>query len=186
MKDILILVDCQYDFIDGSLACQNSKNAITSLKKHIDDRDIEVRYSADWHSTKNKSFIDNGGIWPSHCVQYTKGAEIHEIFQDLKDPNNRPSDLNVYYKGQDDDIEEYSCFNAKRKDGKSIRENVQNLEIGGIATEFCVKESVIAFSNEGIPVKVIVSGLAYVDEENHLKTLEELSKLENVTLIDEE
>ena len=65
----LLIVDCQYDFIDGSLACEGALEAVDSAVAFINARpDVATLYSVDWHSPANRSFLPNGGIWPPHCI----------------------------------------------------------------------------------------------------------------------
>ena len=81
MNKSLIVVDCQYDFIDGSLACINAENAVKNIIDFINENPkLNVYYSCDWHSENNKSFKRHGGIWPDHCVQNKRGSEIHKDF----------------------------------------------------------------------------------------------------------
>ena len=61
--DHLIIVDCQYDFIDGSLACSHSREAVRNIIAFANANDVECMYTSDWHSKTNKSFKINGGIW---------------------------------------------------------------------------------------------------------------------------
>ena len=60
--DSLVIVDCQYDFIDGSLACSGSHEAVAYLIDFINRHEVEVLYTSDWHSPTNQSFTVNGGI----------------------------------------------------------------------------------------------------------------------------
>lgn len=48
--DSLVIVDCQYDFIDGSLACSGSHEAVAYLINFINRHEMEVLYTSDWHS----------------------------------------------------------------------------------------------------------------------------------------
>ena len=54
--DSLVIVDCQYDFIDGSLACSGSHEAVAYLINFINRHEMEVLYTSDWHSPANRSF----------------------------------------------------------------------------------------------------------------------------------
>ena len=58
--DSLVIVDCQYDFIDGSLACSGSHEAVAYLINFINRHEMEVLYTSDWHSPANRSFKVNG------------------------------------------------------------------------------------------------------------------------------
>lgn len=177
MKDILV-VDCQYDFIDGTLACAHSQEAVRNIINFINaNPDARVFYSADNHGEKHCSYIPNGGTWPVHCQAGTHGAELHSSFAaDIKNPAQRPNASNVYRKGENDSLEEYSAFSAKNKSGHTISEDIgQEVLACGIATEFCVKESVLALMNSGRKVEVSADLLGWVDGEGHKKTLAELS-----------
>lgn len=84
--DSLVIVDCQYDFIDGSLACSGSHEAVAYLIDFINRHEVEVLYTSDWHSPTNQSFTVNGGIWPIHCVAGEKGSALdRHFFADIID-----------------------------------------------------------------------------------------------------
>ena len=121
MVDDLIIVDCQYDFIDGSLACQHSKEAVEYLVDFINTHPVRALYTSDWHKETNKSFKVNGGIWPVHCVAGTHGAAVSEDFaKGIKEKANHPGKENLFLKGQNDDVEEYSAFNGVNGEGKPL------------------------------------------------------------------
>ena len=104
--DSLVIVDCQYDFIDGSLACSGSHEAVAYLINFINRHEMEVLYTSDWHSPANRSFKVNGGIWPIHCVAGEKGSALdRHFFADIIDVKNRPNEENIFHKGMDDIVE---------------------------------------------------------------------------------
>ena len=176
----ILVVDCQYDFIDGTLACGHSEEAVKNIISFINaNPDAKIYYSADNHSPKHCSYIPNGGTWPIHCQAGTHGAEIHSSFaRDIKNPSQRPNDATVYRKGENDSVEEYSAFEAKNKAGEKLCDVIgHEVIVTGIATEFCVKESVLALLNSGRKVKVKAEMLGWVDADNHSKTLDELSAM---------
>lgn len=172
----LIVVDCQYDFIDGTLACENAENAIKNIIEYINNNEVRVHYSKDWHTLDNKSFSVNGGIWPIHCVQGQKGSEIHYDFtKQINDLSKRPTDKNTYYKGIEDEVEEYSAYNAKNKSGVLLRENLEKeVIVAGIASEYCVRETIVALLKDGYKLTILIDGLGYVNTSDHLKNLEDL------------
>ena len=179
MKDILV-VDCQYDFIDGTLACAHSEEAVKNIIAFINaNPDARVFYSADNHSSSHCSYIPNGGTWPVHCQAGTHGAELHaSLFTDITNPAQRPTEANTYYKGENDSVEEYSAFNAKNKAGRKLNEELgQDVIVCGIASEFCVRESVLALKDSGRKVEVPEAMLAWVDAEGHKKNIAELSAM---------
>ncbi|WP_409227924.1 isochorismatase family protein [Gudongella sp. SC589] len=172
----LIVVDCQYDFIDGTLACENAENAVNSIIKYINSNDIKVHYSKDWHSIHNGSFKDNGGVWPVHCVQGERGARLHEDFyKHVEKDVKRPKEDNVFYKGIDDEVEEYSAYNAENSQKLSLKDALEDeVIVAGIASEYCVRETVLELLEAGHMVEILKDGLGYVDSEDHLKNLQDL------------
>ena len=177
-KNILV-VDCQYDFIDGTLACEFADEAVKNIVALINSNpDAKIYYSLDWHNPEHCSFVNNGGTWPVHCVAKTHGAELHEIFyNEIKNPEQRPNENNMYFKGCNNDVEEYSAFDAKNKSGHALNQDIKSneLTVVGIASEFCVKESILAFMNAGKKIKFVKNCVAYVNSDGHAKNLQELS-----------
>ena len=175
----LLVVDCQYDFVEGSLACQHSHEAVDSIIDYINDHpDLEVFYSADWHSPTNHSFQEQGGSWPPHCVQNTQGAELDKHFaRDIVSERQRPNEKNIFYKGLDDLVEEYSAFEARNASGQILHELLpHDLIVAGIASEFCVRETILALDKAGFNVRVLSPGLAYVNLDQHKENLADLSR----------
>ena len=179
-----IVVDMLYDFIDGTLACYNAQDAVKESVKFINDNPIHmVIYVCDSHPNNHCSFAESGGIWPLHCVAGTKGSQVHESFYNqITLPDARPSSNNILRKGEDPNFEQYSGFQAITEKGETLLKhlqdnNVENVFVSGIATEFCVNETVKDLKNAGFKVTVIGKALAYVDYNGHKKTLEEFKKM---------
>ena len=181
-----LVVDMLYDFIDGTLACGNAENAVHEVVKYINAHPEEkVIYITDYHPANHSSFADFGGIWPVHCVQGTHGGAIHEAFYtDVINPANRPDpERNIFRKGEQVDKEQYSGFASVGPDGRMLSECVgKDLVISGIATEYCVKNTLMEFLNAGHNIELLVPGLGYVDKKGHDETMKELKKL--VTVIE--
>lgn len=178
-----VVVDLIYDFIDGSLACKNAIEAIEEAIKDINNTPSQkVLYICDNHPTNHCSFVENGGIWPAHCVQETRGALIHEDFyKKVEKIENRPNTQNTFYKGRDASLEEYSGFNAVSTEGVKLKDACSNnVVVSGVATEYCVKETVLALNNSGFNVTLLKDALSYVDYNGHVETLEQLSKIVTV------
>ena len=175
--DSLVIVDCQHDFIDGSLACGHGAEAVARIIDFLNTHEVKALYTSDWHSQENRSFKVNGGIWPVHCVAGTKGASLDERFaRDVKEKGNRPSKENVFLKGKDDFVEEYSAFNGETETGVALKDELTpHVYVAGIATEFCVKETVLAILAAGHSVTLLKDGLGRVDEKGHEETLAELA-----------
>lgn len=181
-----IVVDMLYDFIVGSMACGNAENAVAEVIKYINAHpDEKVVYVCDSHPADHSSFVNEGGIWPSHCVQGTRGAEIHKSFYtDVINPANRPDEnRNIFRKGRTRDEEQYSGFESVNINELLLKDCVgKDLIISGIATEYCVKNTLLEFLNAGSNIELLVNGLGYVDKNGHVETLKELEN--KVTFIE--
>lgn len=176
--DDLILVDCQHDFIDGTLACEGGEEAVRYLADFLNGHAVRALYTADWHGPENRSFAENGGVWPVHCVAGTPGAEISEVFTErVANAANRPAPANIFRKGRDDEVEEYSGFAGTNDAGDALGDTASaHVYVGGIASEYCVRETVLALLASGRTVTLLAKGLAYVSKEEHEKNLEDLRK----------
>lgn len=182
MKKSLVVVDCQYDFINGSLACLNAENAVLNIIEFIKNEDVDVLYSADWHSKKHMSFKANGGIWVEHCVAGSKGAELSKEFQKLP-LEKMPSEKNIFRKGTDDGKEEYSAFYAKNADDKTVNEVCgDEVIVCGIASEYCVRETALSLKNAGKTVYLYLNGVGFVNLQDHEKNIKDL-KAKGIILI---
>ena len=182
-KTAHIVVDMLYDFIDGTLACINAEEAVKESVKFINDNPSHtVLYVCDSHPKNHCSFSVNGGIWPSHCVAETRGSQIHKnYYNNILKAESVPSLQNTLKKGENPNNEQYSGFEAVTHEGKTLSDFLQNhsaekVFVSGIATEFCVNETVKDLMNAGFDVTVISKALAYVDYNNHIKTLENFKK----------
>lgn len=183
----LAVVDMLYDFIDGSLACQNAGNAVKATLDFIDsqtrglggeDHEIldtfPILFIRDHHPADHSSFKEQGGIWPAHCVAGTRGGEIH---QDLAP---YASEELTFDKGCDKAVEQYSGFEGTNNAGQSLGEVLELLDttdvyVCGIATEYCVRNTCEDLLKAGFKVHLLKDCIAYVDLQGHTKALEEMA-----------
>lgn len=183
----LAVVDMLYDFIDGSLACQNAGNAVKATLDFIDsqtrgqggeDHEIldtfPILFIRDHHPADHSSFKEQGGIWPAHCVAGTRGGEIH---QDLAP---YASEELTFDKGCDKAVEQYSGFEGTNNAGQSLGEVLELLDttdvyVCGIATEYCVRNTCEDLLKAGFKVHLLKGCIAYVDLQGHTKALEEMA-----------
>ncbi|MDY3118179.1 MAG: isochorismatase family protein [Peptoniphilus sp.] len=174
----LVVVDAQVDFISGTLACRGSEEALESLVKFIESRpDVAVVYTADWHKPTNKSFQENGGIWPVHCVENTDGARLYEGFYALSREDARPGENNLFKKGRRDDVEEYSACLGTNAAGDVLKDCVSGeILVAGFASEYCVRETLLGLCEEGRNASLYLPGVAYVDEKDHEKNLADIRR----------
>jgi nicotinamidase/pyrazinamidase len=147
-RKILIIVDGQYDFLEGgALAVEGGRDAMTNLTEFIEKHYKEydgIFLTADWHPITHCSFKDNGGIWPTHCVQFSHGAAIYQPILDVLD--DLKVDYDVLTKGCDEDHEEYSIFKNVTSEaylkGMNKYNEIGVVDICGIAGDYCVLDTI--------------------------------------------
>jgi len=159
-KKALIVVDVQNDFCPGgSLAVAHGDEVIAPLNnliKEFLDRGEPVYKTRDWHPPQTKHFAGYGGIWPFHCIQNTSGAEFHPDL--LDDPR-----ITVVSKGIDDTADGYSGFDGTNLDELLRADGVSELWVGGLATDYCVKATVIDGIRRGFKVKALAEAMRAVN-----------------------
>ena len=187
-NNALVVVDMLYDFIDGSLACQNAENAVKETLKYIDTQTkgqggeeheildtFPILFIRDHHPADHSSFVEFGGTWPSHCVAGTRGGEIHE------DLLPYACEELTFDKGCDKAVEQYSGYEGVNDAGQSLGEILELLDttdvyVCGIATEYCVRNTCEDLLKAGFKVHLLKDCLAYVELEGHLKSLKEMAE----------
>ena len=155
----LIVVDVQNDFCPGgTLAVAHGDEVIVPLNRLIDeflDSGEPVFKTRDWHQPTTKHFKDYGGTWPVHCVQNTKGAEFHPQLKD--DPRIR-----IISKGLGD-TDCYSGFDETDLAQQLRNADVEEVLVGGLATDYCVKNTVLDAIKQGFAVKALEDAMRPVD-----------------------
>ena len=158
-KRALIVVDVQNDFCPGgSLAVPHGDEVIAPLNRLIAEfleRGEPVFKTRDWHPPKTKHFADYGGTWPVHCVQETKGAEFHPALLD-------DMHIRVVSKGLGDE-DCYSGFDGTDLALQLQRLGVEEVWVGGLATDYCVKNTVLDALKQGFQVKALEDAMRPVD-----------------------
>jgi len=171
----IVVVDELYDFIDGSMACHGAEECIKNsaeLLKKTEGRH-PIIFVCDHHPANHSSFTDQGGPWPPHCVQGTRGGEIADELQPYV------KEELVFYKGTEPSQEQYSGFEGRNDAGKTLDEALKELEIKeiiliGIATEYCVRNTAEDLIKAGYRVFVKEDCLACVEPEDHKKAIAEM------------
>ncbi|HEU5459715.1 MAG TPA: nicotinamidase [Pyrinomonadaceae bacterium] len=158
-KQALIVVDVQNDFCPGgALAVARGDDVVEPLNKLIDEfleRGYPVYKSRDWHPPTTKHFEKYGGTWPVHCVQNTKGAEFHPALRD--DPR-----ITVVSKGLGD-TDCYSAFDETDLAAQLRKQGVREVLVGGLATDYCVKNTVLDALKNGFKVKALSDAMKAVE-----------------------
>lgn len=174
----LVVVDCQYDFINGTLGCQCAEAAVMNAVLFINNHpDMHVMYSMDWHPANHSSFAKYGGIWPEHCVQNTKGSRLHDAFAGLvQNPEQRPNARSTYHKGMHADVEEYSAFNARcEATGHAVSQDaLHDVVICGLASEYCVRETAAAMMKSGRRVALLTDAIGWINSAQHSEIMKYL------------
>ena len=158
-KQALIVVDVQNDFCPGgTLAVPRGDEVVAPLNKLIDEfleRGDPVYKSRDWHPPTTKHFTAYGGTWPVHCVQNTEGAEFHPALSN--DPR-----IKVISKGQGNS-DGYSAFDETNLGSQLKQAGVQEVVVGGLATDYCVKSTVLGAIDRGFKVKAVKDAMRPVN-----------------------
>ena len=166
----LIVVDVQNDFVDpkGNLYVQDAPSVVPSINSMIAAARKEgwlIVYTQDWHPEVTPHFAKDGGIWPVHCVADSWGAEFYSEL-------HVASDAEVVRKGTAGE-DGYSGFSmrdpesATESDTKMesiLRQHeVDEVDVVGIATDYCVKETALDARKRGFRTVVYLSCMKGVD-----------------------
>jgi nicotinamidase/pyrazinamidase len=164
-KDALIVVDVQNDFCPGgTLAVKEGDQVVPVLNRYIDQftkAGLPIFATRDWHPEKTSHFITGGGPWPPHCIQGSQGAQFHP---DLK----LPTATVVVSAGMGSDEDGYSGFlgtdESKAKLADLLRQRgVERIFVGGLATDYCVKHTVLDGLKEGFKVVLLANSVRGVN-----------------------
>jgi nicotinamidase/pyrazinamidase len=161
----LLIIDVQNDFCPGGAlgvpAGDRVVEPLSRLAECFATAGLPVLASRDWHPPVTRHFKEFGGIWPPHCVQNTTGAAFHPALR-------LPPETVVISKGDDPDSDSYSAFDGRSEDGSSLEsilaaQDMQHLSVGGLATDYCVRASVLDALKAGLAVTVLTDAIAGVE-----------------------
>ena len=168
-RTALLVVDVQNDFADpsGSLYVAGGEQIVPIVNAEVErarEAGAQVVYTQDWHPEHTPHFQRDGGIWPVHCVEDTHGAEFHK---DLL-----VADSQVVRKGHDG-RDGYSGFSVRdplsgERGDTLLHEmleanGIERLVICGLATDYCVVETVLDARMLGYPVEVLTDAVRAVE-----------------------
>ncbi len=178
LKKALLVVDIQNDFCPGgALGVQEGHMIIPILNRcirYFEEENLPIFVTRDWHPKITTHFSQFGGEWPEHCIAGSAGAQFHPSLE-------LPKDAFVLSKGMDSKTDSYSALQATDTSGTLFPDllkklGVEEIYIAGLATDYCVKYSVLDALKEGLKVFVLTDAIAGVDRqpEDSRKALEEM------------
>jgi nicotinamidase/pyrazinamidase len=158
--DALVLVDVQNDFLPGgSLAVPGGDGVIPPLNGWIarfKAARLPIFATRDWHPPDHCSFQSQGGPWPAHCVADSEGAAFAPGLA-------LPSDARVISKATRREADAYSGFAGTDLDDRLRRAGVNRLFVGGLATDYCVLNTVKDALGLGYRVQLLTDAIRAVD-----------------------
>lgn len=165
----LLVVDVQNDFADpsGSLYVEEGDRVVpivnAEIARAVSGRGLVV-YTQDWHPLSTPHFQKDGGTWPVHCVADTWGAALH--------PDLRVVEGEVVRKGADG-RDGYSAFSVRDLESGEredtvlhemlVARGIHRVVICGLATDYCVVETVMDARMLGYPVQVVAAAIRAVN-----------------------
>jgi nicotinamidase/pyrazinamidase len=161
----LLIVDVQNDFCPGgSLAVAGGDEVVPVLNRYAEAFAAAGRLviaDRDYHPGRTTHFVQFGGAWPPHCVQGTPGAEYHP---DLV----LPAGTVHVVKGLGAEEDAYSVFQGHDLSGQPLaalldEHEIRTLYVGGLATDYCVKATVLDARKAGFDVVVLEDAVRAVN-----------------------
>ncbi len=147
-KTALVVVDVQNDFCPGgALAVPEGDRVVPVLNEYVKmfrAAGAPIIFTRDWHPFDHSSFKSQGGPWPNHCIQNSDGAKFYPSLV-------VPPEAEVVSKADKRD-ETYSFFQGTGIADTLRRRGIKTLLVGGLATDYCVKETVLDGLEEGFEV----------------------------------
>lgn len=159
-RDAILIVDTQRDFCPGgALPVPGGDAVVPALNEYIKifrEAGAAIYATRDWHPPNHISFKEQGGTWPAHCVQNTRGAEFHP---DL----GLPKGTALISKATDSDKEAYSGFDGTNLEKELRLKGTKRVFIGGLATDYCVKSTLLDAVKLGFETVLLEDAVRGVD-----------------------
>lgn len=158
--DALLVVDVQNDFLPGGRLAVAGGDAVVPVLNHYlalaAVRHLPVYASRDWHPANHCSFRSQGGAWPEHCVAGTRGADFAPGLK-------LPQDAIIIDKGTAPQREAYSAFEGTELASFLRSVQVGRVLVGGLATDYCVLNTVRDAVTHGFQVLLLRDAIKAVD-----------------------
>ncbi|RZS97674.1 bifunctional nicotinamidase/pyrazinamidase [Cecembia calidifontis] len=187
----LIIVDVQNDFIPGGALAVKEGDQVVPIINSIQEKFDFIVATQDWHPADHGSFaanheskevgefIDLNGVqqilWPVHCIQGTIGADFHPML-------DKKGWRAVFQKGTNPLVDSYSGFFDNNRQGDTglsaylKSEGVDEIYVCGLATDYCVKFTVLDGLDQGFKVYLIADATRAVNlrQDDYEKAIEEM------------
>lgn len=159
-NDALVIADIQNDFLPGgALGIHGGDEIIPVLLSYIrrfHGHNLPIFLTRDWHPPNHCSFRSQGGLWPAHCVAGSSGSCPPPAFE-------VPASAVIIYKAIDPNQEAYSAFQSTALDRHLRALDIRRLFIGGLATDYCVLNTVTDALAMGYAVCLLMDGIKAVN-----------------------
>jgi nicotinamidase/pyrazinamidase len=166
----LIIVDVQNDFCPGgALPVPFGEQVVPVLNDYVRkfiSAGARVYATRDWHPPDHTSFTANGGPWPPHCIQHTEGAEYYEHL-------HLPRDTTIISKA-DAERDAYSGFDGTDLSKHLQRYGIRTVFVGGLATEYCVKQTILDALRRGFETFVLEDAIRGISQRDSARAIEEM------------
>lgn len=170
-QDAVIAVDVQNDFCPGGALAIEGGDAVVPVLNHwllqVARQGGLAIASRDWHPVAHCSFEAQGGPWPEHCLQDTKGAAFHP---DLQLP---PNSVRVS-KGTAFDRDAYSAFDGTGLQSLLESREIKRVWVGGLACDVCVKATVLDACKFGFETHLVVDATRAVNPQQWGAVIDEM------------
>jgi len=158
--DALVAVDVQVDFLPGgALPVPAGDEVVPALNRHLARflaAGLPIVLTRDWHPAAHVSFRAQGGPWPPHCVQGTPGAAFAPGLA-------VPAGAHLVSKASTVELDAYSAFGGTGLDAWLEARGAHRLFVGGLATDYCVRETVRDALRLGFAVVLLLDAVRAVD-----------------------
>ncbi|GFO54739.1 nicotinamidase [Geomonas sp. Red276] len=164
-RGALVVVDVQIDFCPGgSLPVPEGDLVVPVLNRYLkifSDKGCPIFATRDWHPSDSRHFQQQGGSWPAHCIQQSPGALFHPGLL-------LPEGTIVISKGMSSWDDGYSAMEGMTDNGTPFpmllhRMALDRLFVGGLATDYCVKETVLGALKGGFLVTLLTDAVRGVN-----------------------
>jgi nicotinamidase/pyrazinamidase len=158
--DALLVVDMQSDFMPGGalpVACGDRiVEPINAYMRSYSAQNRPIFATRDWHPADHCSFVEQGGPWPSHCVAGTAGAQFATTLQ-------MPPETVVISKATSAESDAYSGFAGTDLEEQLRAASARRVAVCGLATDYCVLQTVRDALAKGFKVLVLEDAIAAVE-----------------------